>query len=248
MIVHTIHNRDGCHISRFKENGSFAVYNRIVGTDFAGNKFLHNIGNGRKVPKKLFQLLFVGNLPGIAGADTSVRLHDDRIAHFLNKFSGSFRIVYHMITGGRNFRFFIPLFHLGFVFDERHVLWLQSGCNMKIFPELCILFQPVLVVAFQPVNLSVMEGKKSYCPEHLVIVFHIVYLIIFCQGRFELLGKGIIGSISNAQHIDSVLFQGNTEIFIVAGKSRRNKYKIFHKGLLLWKNPGSCSRGAFAVL
>jgi len=93
-----------------------------------------------------------------------------------------------------------------------------------------------------------MEGKKSYCPEHLVIVFHIVYLIIFCQGRFKLLGKGIIGSISNAQHIDSVLFQGNTEIFIVAGKSRRNKYKIFHKGLLLWKNPGSCSRGAFAVL
>ena len=135
---------------------------------------------------------------------TIIRFYDHRPSNHLDKLHTSMKIIYHMVTGRRNSGFLIKLLHTGFAFDPWHITLLKSTGNVKSSSQLCILFQPVLVVGFQPVDRTIFKDQKCHTPVNFIIVFQVAYLIIFCQVLFQILAQFIIWLIADSQNIHAI--------------------------------------------
>ena len=55
---------------------------------------------------------------------------------------------------------------------------------MEFSPEAGIPLQPVFIVGFQPVDLSVLENQESNAAVHFLIVFKAANFVILVQAVF----------------------------------------------------------------
>ena len=130
---------------------------------------------------EIAQLVVIDQLPGIGRPDTDIRLDDHGIPDLRDKLLGSIECGNRMLAGGRDLVLQVNLFHQGFFLDEIDLISLNAGGDMEVRAETGILFQPVLIEGFEPVDLSVLKGEKRDRTEHLVIIFKGIHFIIFRQ-------------------------------------------------------------------
>ena len=112
MVVHTVHNGDRCDITGLEKRSSLAVYDCVVGADFSGNIFFHNIRNGWKMAEKVKKLRFAGEFPGVVGTDTAVWFYDHRVSNFPDEVLCRCKVRDQMVTCTGNAGFFVTGFHL----------------------------------------------------------------------------------------------------------------------------------------
>jgi hypothetical protein len=105
--------------------------------------------------------------------------------------------------------------------------------NIEIGAELRILFKPIFIVGFDPIDLTVFEGEESHCAENFVVVFERAYLVIFCKGSLELGLERVVRFIADAEYVYTVFMESVTEIPICVRKIRRNKDKVHKTAPLL---------------
>ena len=106
---------------------------------------------------------------------------------------------------------------------------------MKFGAQFGITHQPVFIVGFQPIDLTVAEGKISNRAVNRLIIFQRIHLEILGKALLQLRAKLLIGLIANAQHVHAVILQLAAEHPIVGRKIGGNKYNIFHSFTLLTK-------------
>ena len=165
------------------------------------------------------QICLIADFKCIDSADTVVRFYDYRITYLLDKSKALRKICHQVKTGTGNLRLGIEIFHAGFALYYGELLGPHSG-DIEILPQPGVLLQPVLIIALEPVDFSVLKTEKGDRAVHLVIVFHGVDPIILCQSSLQCIIEGIVWGIPDSQHVDSVCVQLNTEITIVYRKMR----------------------------
>lgn len=134
----------------------------------------------KKSPKITVVFQFVGRFR----TATVIWFHNDRITYTLNKLAGCTDGADHVVTGNRNTGSAITFFHLALEFDALDEIILCTGCNVEVGTQLCVHFQPILVVGFQPIDFSVMESEITDGADHLIVVPKIVHTVILRQTIF----------------------------------------------------------------
>ena len=174
-------------IACFKNRFSSAVHNRIVRINFSRYKFFHYKLNAMEIFfMKCSQLIFILQFVCCCRTNTIIRLDNNRIAYFYNKFQTFRKIRHQMISGRRNSSLGIIWFHFRFIFHMFHIYSLHTR-NIEIRPQSGILFQPVFIIAFKAIHRTMLIAQKSHCTVHLIIIFHIIHTIIFCQAVLNLI-------------------------------------------------------------
>ena len=134
------------------------------------DELFHDIRHFRQMAVELLQLLVIFQLPGIGRADADVRLDDDRITGFLDKFLRRRERCHGLLPCRRHLRLGILLLHQRLFLEIRDLVVLHAGRHVEIRAQTGIQLKPVLVHGFDPVDLAVFEGKKGNCTENLIIV------------------------------------------------------------------------------
>ena len=132
-----------------------------------------------------------------------------------------------MVAGRRDPGLRVVFLHSGLAFDGGEGFRPEAR-YVEVLPEPGVLLQPVLVVALKPVDLSVFEAEKGYGAVHFCIVFHIVYAVILGQCALQHVVEGVVGSIPDPEHVDSVFMQLDAEIAVVYRKVGRHENKVSH--------------------
>ena len=202
------------------------ICDRIVGDNIPGDKFLHDIWNGREIPEKGVKLLLVVQPAGIAGPHAGIRLDNYRITNLLQKFFRRLPCPDSVAAGGRYAGLGVIRLHAGLASESGGGPFIRAGGDMEICAEPGILFQPVFIIGFQPVNFPIFKGKKGHCAKHLTIILHAVHTVIFRQRPLQGLFQFVIRRIADAQHRNAVPAQPVAEIPIGTGKLWGNKNKI----------------------
>ena len=125
-----------------------------------------------------------------------------------------------MIPGRCHTSLFVTCFHLGFEFYLGNILYLKTAGDIKICPQAGILFQPIFIVAFYPVDLAILESEKAHGAQHFIIVFHVVHTVILGQCAFEQGGQRFVRGIANAKHIYAIGTQAVTKIPVISREMR----------------------------
>ena len=58
---------------------------------------------------------------------------------------------------------------------------LYSRRYVEVGAQACVLFEPKLVHALYPVNLSVFEAEERHSLEYLFVIAQVLYSVVFCQ-------------------------------------------------------------------
>ena len=175
-----------------------------------------------------FQLGVAGQLVGIGSAHTVVRLDHHRVAHFLHELLAACQIVHHVIAGGGDAGLLVILLHLALVLDAGHIRGLEAGSDVEIGAQGGVPLQPVFIVGLQPVDGTVLEGKKGHSAVDLIVVFQTAHLVVFVQAVLQLRLQLIVGLVADAQHVHAIVLQLPAELPVVGGEVRRDKNKILH--------------------
>ena len=233
-LVDHIHDGAGGYVARFKKNIPLGINNGIIGADLTIDKLLHDIDNPfvtLLIERR--KLLVIRNLEIMGGTHAVIRLCHNGIAGLGNKAAAALHAFHKGIARDCKPCLSVCFLHFGFIFHPRHILHLKACGDIEIRPQLSILLQPVFVIAFQPVNPPVFEGKKGNRTIDLIIIFQTANLVIFVQAVFHILIQLLIRFIANAQYAHAVFLQLFTEFPIICWEIRGKKYKIFHRTSLL---------------
>ncbi len=180
FVIYDIHDGVGSDIAGLKHRITIRVNDGIVGIYFGIDKFFHNIGDaGQLSHKEALQFFVVFKLISMAGAYAVVRLCDNRITGVGNEFLAGFQRVSHTIAGNGNAGFLIVFLHSRFEFDTRDILGSKTCCDVKFRAQFCVALQPVFIVGFQPVDLTVLVYKKCNASVYFLIIFQTIYFVIF---------------------------------------------------------------------
>ena len=197
---------------------------------------------GALVEQEALQLLIAGQLMGIGGTHTVVRLDHHRIAHLVDELPAAFQVVHHVVTGGGDAGLLVILLHLALVLDAGHILGLETGLDVEVRAQGRIPLQPVLIVGFQPVDAAILEGEERHRPVDLVIILQTADLIVFVQAVLQLRLQLIIGLVADAQHVHAVIFQLPAELPVVGGEIGGDKDKVAHCCSFLFHTYVLCQR------
>ena len=72
---------------------------------------------------------------------------------------------YHMIARGGHARLRIPGLHAALELDRGHVAGHKAGSDVERFAQARILFEPILVVRLQPVDLAVTVDEIGHAAQ-----------------------------------------------------------------------------------
>ena len=90
------------------------------------------------------------------------------------------------------------------------------------------MLQPILVIALQKVNLTVLMYKESNRAIDLVIVFKIIYAVILGKRISEFFPEFKVRAIAYAENVEAVVCKLATKFPVINGEIWRNKDKVFH--------------------
>lgn len=197
-----------------------AVRHTVKADDGAVDEFLHNVAFGGQAGVKCFQVLLVFQLVGGLGAAAVVRLDNDRVTNLGDKLPRRLQRRDHVVPRHRHAGLAVAFLHDAFVLDAGDEVILCAGGDVKVGAQLGVHFQPVFVVALQPVDLAVAEGEIPHRTHHLAVIAKIVDPIILGQGSLELRRDFPVGGVADAQHIDAVALEPVAEIPVAFWKMR----------------------------
>ena len=226
LFVDDVHQRARRHVARFENGLSRRVDDRIVRTDGAVDILFHDITFISR-RKEGFEIFLALDGEGGVRAHAVIGL-DDGAPHFLQKVAADEVIFGGAVARDGDARRTVALLHAGFEFDGRHLGGMKAACDVEVVAQAGVPFQPILVVALQPVGLAVFEGEVGDGAVHLVVVFERGDVIIFVEGEAQLLTKAVVGAVPHAQNADAAFAQGGAEPPIVLRKIGREKDKILH--------------------
>ena len=98
---------------------------------------------------------------------------------------------------------------------------------MEFGTKSCILFKPVFIVAFEPVNGAVTKAEEGNSAVYFVIILQTGNFVIFGQTALELGKKLIIGLVSYAKDAQTIVLQFPAETGKMSWKIGRNENKVF---------------------
>jgi len=232
VVIDDVHDGHRADVARLKDGVAAAVNDGIVAVDLGADELLHDIGKvgviGALVEQEALQLLIAGQLMGIGGTHTVVRLDHHRIAHLVDELLAALQVVHHVVTCGGDAGLLVILLHLALVLDAGHILGLEAGLDVEVRAQGRIPLQPVLIVRFQPVDAAILEGEERHRPVDLVIILQTADLVVFVQAVLQLRLQLIIGLVTDAQHVHAVVFQLPAELPVVGGEIGGDKDKVLH--------------------
>ena len=187
-LVDDVHDAGRPDGHRLEQGLAFGIDDGFVGTDFARDELLDDVGLVAVCLDEGAQLLFVVQLVGAACPNAHIGLGDERIATFAGKAQQGIQP-----AGGLllpccgNAALAIVLLHLGLLLDGGD--------------EACVLFEPVFVVGLYPVDLAIFVGEEGHGTEHLAVVLHVFDTVVFGEGVAEFGAQRFVGRIGNAKHM-----------------------------------------------
>ena len=92
-----------------------------------------------------------------------------------------------------------------------------------------VQFQPVFVVAFNPVDFSVLAGKVAEGAENLAIVLQAVHTVIFGEGALQVWVEKVVGGVANSEDVDAVFMEADAKPAVGFWEIRGNENKIHGK-------------------
>ena len=229
LLAHDVQHWGGEDVGGVEQRHAMAVGHSVKADDGAVDEFFHNIRYGVGLSVESLQFLQVPQLIGCLGAAAVIGLDDDRVAHLFDEGLGRRQRADHMVARHRHTGCNVAFLHLALVFDALDEVVLCTGGDVKVGAHLGIHFQPIFVVGFQPVDLTVMEGEIGHSPQHLIVIAQVVHAVILGQAMLELPGDLVKRCIADAQHIGAVAMQAFAEIPVGFGEMRADKHKI-HSG------------------
>ena len=239
LLVYDVHDGRG-YAHGLKKHVALGIHYGVVGANPAVYIFFHYIGVFRFFCEEGSQIFLVFQAPGSSGAYAVFRFHDDGVANLFNKLFCFFLCGDRGLSARWHTGFFIIGLHGGLAAISLDFIYVRTGEDVEIRSQHGVMFQPVFIVGFQPVDLAVFKTEKSYGPKYLVIIFQGSNFVIFCQALFQFRGQVIIGGIADTQHVGSVLLQSVTPVPVGAGKLRGDKDKvhieILSGGSLIWRH------------
>ena len=154
---------------------------------YAIHKFFQDIVGriGALLLEKFVQLGFILELMGAVCPHAVIWLGNDGPADSFGESLGLRYICRHTPAGGGDTGFLVVGFHHGFALKLFDLSGFNTGGDIKICPQASILFQPIFIVAFYPVDLAILESEKAHGAQHFIIVFHVVHTVILGQCAFE---------------------------------------------------------------
>ncbi len=226
--VHDVHDGQGRDVAGLEQHLSLGIHDAVEGLDIAVDKLLHDVHGVVLIADEPPDVIIGLQLVGVAGAHAAVRLDHHGITHGVGKFQRVLQPLHQMIPGGGDTGLGVIFFHAGLELDLVHLVQLGTGGDVELGAQRGVLHQPVLVVAFQPVDLAVFVGEEGDGLEHLVIVFQAGNLIVFVQTVTQLLKQIVIGAVADAQHPHTVIFQLPAEFPVGHGEIRGDEYEVLH--------------------
>mgnify|MGYP002569738599 CR=1 FL=1 len=178
------------------------------------------MGIGALLLEKFVQLGFILELMGAVCPHAVIWLGNDGPADSFGESLGLRYICRHTPAGGGDTGFLVVGFHHGFALELFDLSGFNAGGNIKICPQAGILFQPIFIVAFYPVDLAILESEKAHGAQHFIIVFHVVHTVILGQCAFEQGGQRFVRGIANAKHIYAIGTQAVTKIPVIFREMR----------------------------
>ena len=224
VVVDDVHDGHRADVARLKDGVAATVDDGIVAVDLGMDELLHDVGEvgviGALVEQEALQLLIAGQLMGIGGTHTVVRLDHHRIAHLVDELPAAFQVVHHVVTGGGDAGLLVILLHLALVLDAGHILGLEARLDVEVRAQGRI--------PLQPVDAAILEGEERHRTVDLVIILQTADLIVFVQAVLQLRPQLIIGLVTDAQHVHAVVFQLPAELPVVGGEIGGDKDKVAH--------------------
>ena len=189
---------------------------------YAIHKFFQDIVGriGALLLEKFVQLGFILELMGAVCPHAVIWLGNDGPADSFGESLGLRYICRHTPAGGGDTGFLVVGFHHGFALKLFDLSGFNTGGDIKICPQAGILFQPIFIVAFYPVDLAILESEKAHGAQHFIIVFHVVHTVILGQCAFEQGGQRFVRGIANAKHIYAIGTQTVTKIPVIFREMR----------------------------
>ena len=189
---------------------------------YAIHKFFQDIVGriGAFLLEKFVQLGFILELMGAVCPHAVIWLGNDGPADSFGESLGLRYICRHTPAGGGDTGFLVVGFHHGFALELFDLSGFNTGGDIKICPQAGILFQPIFIVAFYPVDLAILESEKAHGAQHFIIVFHVVHTVILGQCAFEQGGQRFVRGIANAKHIYAIGTQAVTKIPVIFREMR----------------------------
>ena len=189
---------------------------------YAIHKFFQVIAGriGALLLEKFVQLGFILELMGAVCPHAVIWLGNDGPADSFGESLGLRYICRHTPAGGGDTGFLVVGFHHGFALKLFDLSGFNTGGDIKICPQAGILFQPIFIVAFYPVDLAILESEKAHGAQHFIIVFHVVHTVILGQCAFEQGGQRFVRGIANAKHIYAIGTQAVTKIPVIFREMR----------------------------
>ena len=189
---------------------------------YAIHKFFQDIVGriGALLLEKFVQLGFILELMGAVCPHAVIWLGNDGPADSFGESLGLRYICRHTPAGGGDTGFLVVGFHHGFALKLFDLSGFNTGVDIKICPQAGILFQPIFIVAFYPVDLAILESEKAHGAQHFIIVFHVVHTVILGQCAFEQGGQRFVRGIANAKHIYAIGTQAVTKIPVIFREMR----------------------------
>ena len=194
----------------------------VKGHDLTIHKFFQDIVGriGALLLEKFVQLGFILELMGAVCPHAVIWLGNDGPADSFGESLGLRYICRHTPAGGGDTGFLVVGFHHGFALKLFDLSGFNTGVDIKICPQAGILFQPIFIVAFYPVDLAILESEKAHGAQHFIIVFHVVHTVILGQCAFEQGGQRFVRGIANAKHIYAIGTQAVTKIPVIFREMR----------------------------
>ena len=190
--------------------------------------FLHDIERFILGGEEIIQFIIAFELIGMGRAHAVIRLDDDRIAHLGDEVLAAGVIAHQMPARRFNTRLGVIRLHRGLKLHRLHICRLEAGFDIECGAQRGVALQPILIIAFQPINFSVLIGQKSDGAEDLIVVFQRRNLIILVQRAAQFRHELVIRAIADAQNIHAVLFQRGAEFPVIRREIRGDKDEIFH--------------------
>ena len=189
---------------------------------YAIHKFFQDIVGriGALLLEKFVQLGFILELMGAVCPHAVIWLGNNGPADSFGESLGLRYICRHTPAGGGDTGFLVVGFHHGFALKLFDLSGFNAGGDIKICPQAGILFQPIFIVAFYPVDLAILESEKAHGAQHFIIVFHVVHTVILGQCAFEQGGQRFVRGIANAKHIYAIGTQAVTKIPVIFREMR----------------------------
>ena len=138
---------------------------------YAIHKFFQDIVGriGALLLEKFVQLGFILELMGAVCPHAVIWLGNDGPADSFGESLGLRYICRHTPAGSGDTGFLVVGFHHGFALELFDLSGFNTGGDIKICPQAGILFQPIFIVAFYPVDLAILESEKAHGAQHYLL-------------------------------------------------------------------------------